>query len=177
MTINKKELYSLIIVLLIIFLLPLTIYFLKQRADIRPKAQLAGSANFRLNANTTNLTNGQTLNVLVSVELTEASLRASGVDFQLLYDPSKFDIVSFTPITGNNFTDIVVFDDSGQTYSGEGGMYSYLRLGMVSVKSKDQLAGGTIQLANVSLLAKQNGNTLIKFPEDNAKLQVVGTAL
>src|SRR3989344_7445832 len=177
MTITKKKLYSLIFVLVLIFLLPVTIYFLKERADIRPRAQLAGSANFRLNADTTNIAVGQTMSVLVSVELTQASVRASAVDFMLLYDPNKFNPISFTPITGNNFTDIVILDDAGQQYSAEGNIYNFLRLSMISQKPKEQLPGGTIQLANVTFEARQAGTSIIKFPDDNSNLQVVGTSL
>ena len=174
MTISKKQLISLIWVLALILILPLAVYFLRGRFDIRPKAVLSGVANFKLNSDTPNLTVGQRMNVLVSVELTDAQVKASGVDFHLLYDANKLALISATPTLGNNFTQTIILDDSGQIYSGEGGNYRYLRISVVSQKPQAELPGGTIQLANITFEAKQNGEATIKFPDDNTKLQVVG---
>jgi len=176
MTITKKQLYSLIAILALTLFLPLVVYLLKGRFDIRPRALLAGAANFRLNADTTSLSSRQRMNVLVSVELTDANVRTSGVDFYLLYDSSKLSLISLSGQLGNNFTQTVIQEDTGQTYTAENG-FNYLRLSMVSNKPKVQLSGGTIPLANVTFEAKQNGNASIKFPDDNTKLQVVGTTL
>lgn len=177
MTISKKELYSLLLILFLVLLLPVTLFFLKGRFDIRPRAVLSGVANFKMNPDTTSLTPGQRMNVLVSVELTDANVRTSGVDFTLLYDSNLLSVVSLSPVLGNNFTETVITDNQGLPYTGEGISFNYLRLAVVSRKNKVDLPGGTIALANVTFEAKQTGAATIKFPEDNSKLQVVGTSI
>ena len=83
MTISRKEFYSLILILFLVLFLPVVIYFLGARKDIRPKAVLAGAANFRLNADTTSVSVGQRVNVLVSTQITDTNVRVSGADFTL----------------------------------------------------------------------------------------------
>lgn len=177
MIISKKHLYSLIAILALVAFLPVVVFMLKGKFDIRPRAVLSGAVNFGLTADRTSVSPGETMNVLVSVTLTDQAIRASGVDFRLLFDSSKLNLVSVTPVTGNSFTDVVLLDDAGLPYSGENGTFNYLRLSMVSKKVKADLTGGTIALANVAFQAKQTGSAKIKFPDDNSLLQVVGTSL
>lgn len=177
MAISKKQLISIILLLSLMLILPLTVYYLKGRFDIRPKAVLSGAANFKLNADKTNLAVGQRLNVLVSLELTNTGVRSSGVDFSLLYDTNKLMLVSATPTLGTNFTQTVILDDTGQLYNGEGNNFSYARISMISEKPASQLPGGTLQLANITFEAIQNGAAIIKFPNDNTQMQVVGTSI
>ena len=173
MTISRKQLFGLLAILFLTVLLPLVVFMMKGRFDIRPRAVLSGAADFKLNADKVNLSPGETVNVLVSVALTDQSIKASGVDFSLLFD-KKLEIESVVPVMGS-FTDVVILDDSGSEYSGEGNAYNFVRLSMVSKKAKAELPGGTIALANVSLKASGQGSAKIKFPDDNTKLQVVGT--
>ena len=177
MTIGKKEFYSLVLILALILLLPVTLYFLKGRFDIRPRAQLAGAANFILTPDTTGIFPGQRVNVLAAVELTDSNIRTTGVDFTLLYDSNLLKVVSLAPVLGNNFTESVLVDDQGLPYLGEGSSYSYVRLALVARKNKADLQQGTVALANITFEAIQSGQATIKLPEDNAVLQVVGTTL
>ena len=177
MTMNKKGLVGLISILFLLILLPVVVFFMKGRFDIRPRAQLAGAANFKLTPDRTSLSVGDHINVLVSVELTDTNVRVSGVDFKLLYDMNKFNLLSLTPVTGSGFTDTVLLDNGNANYSGEGGKYKYARLSMVSKQANGSLKGGTVALANATLQARQAGSGIIKFPDNNADLQVVGTAL
>ncbi|OGG05494.1 hypothetical protein A3D05_01545 [Candidatus Gottesmanbacteria bacterium RIFCSPHIGHO2_02_FULL_40_24] len=177
MTISRKEFYSLILILFLVLFLPVVIYFLGARKDIRPKAVLAGAANFRLNADTTSVSVGQRVNVLVSTQITDTNVRVSGADFTLLYDRDKLNLVSLNPVLGNNFTETVLIDDQNLPYIGEGDVFSYLRLSVVAKKNAADLAGGTVSLANVTFEAKNGGQGIIKFPNENSEMQVVGIIL
>ena len=148
---------------------------LRGRFDIRPKAQLAGSINFSLTPDKTNMQLGENLNILVSASLSDQSILLSGVDFSLFYDAARLELVSLSPVTGA-FSDVVLLDDSGSVSTSEPG-YSSLRLAMVAKKAKPDLKGGTVALANVTFKAKQSGAAKIKFPDDNSMLQVVGTGI
>lgn len=177
-TLTKKQLYLILLVLGLIIILPLILISVRQRQEIRPKAVLSGVANFRLNATTTNINVGDSVTVMVSVELTDANVRASGVDFVLLYDKNKLQVTNVSPILGNNFTDSPIVDSQGQPYISEGnGAYNFLRVALISNKANTQLPGGTISLANFTFQGTANGAATIKFPDDNSKLQVVGTTL
>src|SRR3989304_8025025 len=105
--ISRKQLHSLILIMGLVLLLPVVIYFLGRRMDIRPKASLTGKANFRLNADTTSVNAGQQVNVLVSLELTDPNVRVSAVTFPLLYDGSKLRLNSVTPNTTRGGSEVL----------------------------------------------------------------------
>ena len=174
--ISRKQLNSLILIMGLVLLLPVVIYFLGRRMDIRPKASLTGKANFRLNADTTSVNAGQQVNVLVSLELTDPNVRVSAVTFPLLYDGSKLRLNSVTPNTTSGFTEVVWLEQSEQTYPAEGnGQLKFMGLALVNINPTANLSANTVTLANVTFDALVNGDATIKFPDDNNALQVVGT--
>ena len=176
--ISRKQLNSLILIMGLVLLLPVVIYFLGRRMDIRPKASLTGKANFRLNADTTSVNAGQQVNVLVSLELTDPNVRVSAVTFPLLYDGSKLRLNSVTPNTTSGFTEVVWLEQSEQTYPAEGnGQLKFMGLALVNINPTANLSANTVTLANVTFDALVNGDAVIKFPDDNKALQVVGTSL
>ena len=175
---SKRQIYTLILFLALLLALPFIIYLVGRRQDIRPRASLAGVANFRLNADTTQVKAGDTVNVLVSLELTDPNVLVSGVDFSLLFDKAKLSFVSASQASGSPFTDVVIMPTSSQLYQNEGaGSFDYIRMAMVANSSDANLSGGTVPLANIVIQALSDGAGTIKFPDDNSKLQAVGTSL
>lgn len=173
--ITKKQLYSLLLILGIVLFLPIIIFFLGKRQDIRPRALLAGQANFLLDAVTTNVQAGQNINVLVSMALTDASVKVSGVDFTLLYDSSRLKLNNVSANLGSIWTETPLVDAEGKDYSQEPG-FKFARVALVANKNTGSLTGGTVSLASVSFQALTNGDATIKFPDDNSQMQVVGIA-
>jgi hypothetical protein len=146
----------------------------RKNQDIRPRA-LLGAANFHLNTSKISAVTGDAIPVTVSVEVTNANAKVSGVDFTLLYDKSKLRLTSVSPTLGTNFTDVPVKVE-GQPYTMEGnGNFNYVRVALVSKKANADLPKGTIALASVTFEALANGQGVIKFPDDSSVLQVVGT--
>lgn len=174
---NKKQLTLLIVSLVLVITLPLIIYVVRGTLDIRPRA-LTGEANLSLSADTTDTQVGGEINVLASMQLTEPSLRVSGVDFMLLYDKNSLEVVSITPsITSNDpnaaFTD-AVHSSSGGSFNNT---FNFLRVVMTATKPSAQLSGGTIKLASIKFRAKVSGTAVIKYPDDNSQMEIVGISL
>lgn len=181
MTISRNRLFGLLALLGLVFILPLILFLARTRQDIRPRA-LSGAANFHLNTATTNIFSGNAFNITVSMELTNANVKASGVDFTLLYDSSKLKVLSISPLMGNAWTDtpVVLGEGNPVVYPSEGnGQYGFVRVALVSKKANADLPGGTIPLATVTLQALPNaaGAAIIKFPNDSSVLQVVGSGI
>lgn len=180
MTVPHNRMVALLALVALVFMLPLIVFLVRSRQEIRPRA-LLGSANFRLSASTSNVNAGDTFNVTVSLSITNTSVRASGVDFTLLYDNSKLQLVNVTPIFGTAWTDAPV--NTGLTnvlYQSEGlGQYNFIRMALVSRNATANLPGNTVSLASITFRALTNtsGQALIKFPADQTKLQVVGSGI
>lgn len=174
MHITQKQIVSLLFLVAFVSLLPIAVFLVGKRQDIRPRA-LQGYADFKLSIDTQNAQTGQVVNVLSSLQLTQPNLRVSGVDFILLYEKDKFDVISVTPVTTKDdpaagFTDSVVAVADGSFDA----KFNFLRVAMTSNKPANQLAGGPVQLAKIAFRAGSDGQGIIKYPDDNKYLQVVG---
>lgn len=176
MTLTKKQIIGIIFVLLLIFVLPLTVFLSQKRQDIRPRA-LQGKANLLLSADTNSSHVGKTVDVLVSLQLTDPALKVSGADFLLLYDKNKLDVKNITPAIPNTsipepaFTDALILSSGGIFDEN----FNYLRVVEVAKKTDAELSSGTLTLAKITFLAKGEGAATIKFPDDNKYLEISGT--
>lgn len=177
MTLTRDRLLTLLILGILLLALPAAIFLTRKKQDIRPRA-LMGAANFHLNADKTSVNTGDTINVTSSLEVTNnASAKVSGVDFTLLYDRNKLKVVAVNPTLGTNFTDVPVNLNQGMPYPAEGGgNYYSIRVAMVSKNANASLPSGTIPLASISFQALATGQAIIKYPDDNNVLQVVGSS-
>lgn len=174
---NKKQLSLLIVSLILIVTLPLIIFVMKGGLDIRPRA-LTGNANLTLSADTTDTTVGGEVNVLASMQLTEASLRVSGVDFMLLYDKNSLEVVSITPAVTSSDPNAAFTDAVHTSFGGSfDGTFNFLRVVMTATKPSADLSGGTVTLATIKFRATGNGTATIKYVDDNTKMEVVGLNL
>ncbi len=176
MTLTRKQILSLILLLALLFALPFAIFLTKIRQDIRPRA-LAGKANLLLSADTVNATAGANLQVLVSLQVTDARVRVSAADFILLYDKNKLEVTNLVPAVQSSglpasfFTDVPVL-----TYGGNFDKdFNFLRVSEVARMPEASLPGGTMTLAKVTFRPIKEGAAVIKFPDDNKYLEVVGT--
>lgn len=176
---GRRGISFLFVFLLLLFLLPFIVFFTRQKQDIRPRA-LSGQANFLLSPSTTSLKVGENFDVLVSLQLTDASLRVSGVDFVLLYDKNKLEVVNLVPqvspgISGAAFDDAPIVTHGGNFTPDTN--FKFLRVAQVARRSDSALAGATVSLARVTFHALAEGTAGVKFPDDNSYLSVVGTSL
>lgn len=175
-TLTKKQILGIIFIILLIWVLPLTILQSKKKQDIRPRA-MQGKANLLLSASVNNSNVGKTIDVLVSLQLTDPSLKVSGADFLLLYDKNKLDVKNIIPaIPGTSipkpaFTDALMITSGGIFDE----TFNYLRVAEVAKKTDPGLSSGTLTLAKVTFLAKGEGAATIKFPDDNKYIEISGT--
>lgn len=179
MTITKKQVISLLLISLLVVLLPLGILLTKKKQDIRPKA-VQGKANLQMNASTTKTGVGENIDVKLSMYLTDAKLRVSGADIVVLYDKNKLDPINVVPAvsdSGSPFTDAPIVSSGGYFDN----VYNYLRISEVARKSDDQLpptdGSPIVSLGYVTFKAKGQGSAVIKYPEDNKYLEIVGTSV
>lgn len=173
LTLNRRQLISFLIIIGILLALPLVIFLSQRQQDIRPKAALPGVANFLLNADTLQISPGGNVNVLVSMQLTDPTVRSSGVDFLLLYDKSLLTAVTVTPNLSSGYTQAILVQKE-LAYAAEGGTFNFVRVALISTNPSTSLPTGTIPLATVTFQGKAAGQAMIKYPDDNSKLQVVG---
>lgn len=174
MNLTKKQIISIGFLLILVFALPVAIFLTKRGLDIRPRA-LQGQANMLLSADSTSIAAGKPINVVVSMQLKDNNLKASGVDFVLLYEKSKLDVLSVTPQIKSidpaaAFTEapIVstggVFDDT----------FNFIRVVEVARVADQYLPTGTVTLAKINFVARTSGNATVKFPDDNKYIQISG---
>ena len=173
LSLNTRQLLGIVLIIGILLALPLVILLSQRQQDIRPRAALPGVANFLLNADTTQIAPGGNVNVLVTMELTDPTVRSSGVDFLLLYDKSLLTAVTVTPNLSSGYTQAPIVQKE-LAYTAEGGTFNFVRVALISTNPSASLPNGTIPLATVTFQGKTPGSALIKFPDDNSKLQVVG---
>ena len=174
MQLTQKHIISLFFLIALVSLLPIAIFLVGKRQDIRPRA-LSGYADFKLSVDTQNAQTGQVVNVLSSLALTQPNLRVSGADVVILYEKDKFDVISVKPVTTKDdpaaaFTDSVIAVADGSFDA----KFNFLRVAVTSNKPTNQLAGGIVQLAKIAFRAGSDGQGIIKYPDDNKYLQVVG---
>lgn len=173
---NHRNVFGILFILLIVAVLPIVLLLTKQQQDIRPRA-LSGNVNLLLSSTGTTSNVGGSTDIVVSAQLTDSAVRMSGADVTLLYDKNKLSVTSIIPSvvgvdSGGIFTD-APYISSGGSFDDT---YNYLRFVVVARKSTSDLPGGTIQLAKISFASIGEGAAVIKFPDDNSLLQVVGTS-
>ena len=174
----KKKLLSLIAVGILVLALPVVIFLTKKRQDIRPRA-LQGKADLLLSSDTLNSQAGQTFNVIVSMSLKDPSLKVSGADFVLLYDKNRLEVADLVPaVSGSGlpvapFTDVQV-NSYGGTYDAN---FNFLRVSELVRMLDANLPAGTFTLAKVTFRSIGSGTAIIKFPDNNNYIEIVGTGI
>lgn len=175
MTLTKKQIISIFLLLALVFSLPVAIYLTRKMQDVRPRA-LQGKADFLLSADSNTSTAGKNINVLVSLRLTDAALRVSGVDFVLLYDKNLLDVGNIVPnVTAVDpkapFTDAPIVTSGGSFDEN----FNFIRVAQIARRADAALPTGTFQLAKITFRGRSEGQATIKFPDDDKYLEVVGT--
>ncbi len=175
-SLTKKQILGIAFIILLIFVLPLTVFLSKKRQDIRPRA-MQGKANLLLSSSVNSSNVGKFIDVLVSLQLTDPSLKVSGADFLLLYDKEKLDVKSIVPAIPSTSIPKPAFTDTLMLTSGGifDATFNYLRVVEVAKKTDAELSSGTLTLAKITFLAKGEGAATIKFPDDNKYIEISGT--
>ncbi len=134
----------------------------------------AGRANLLLSAFPSNIQVGQIFQVDASVVLTDENLRILKADFVLLYDKNKFEVIDLVPNTKTVYPD-APFDSAPVATYGDvfDETFNSLHIVEVALRSKDSLVGGRQNLAKITFRAKEQGQGVIKYPEDNRYLQII----
>jgi len=181
--ITKKQIAGVIFLFILLISLPIAIYLTRQNEEIRPRAALAGAANFKLDSSNLTPLRDQTFNVSAKLDVTDPNVRVSGVDFRILYDKNLLfpnpTIIAATG-SGKPFTDMLV-SEVDQPYSEN---LNSLHIVLVSRRLTPALFGGNdIPLATITFTAKEDGPAVIKYPDQNADqngvplMEVVGIDL
>jgi len=177
MTLTKRQVYTVVFLLGILLLLPLLMLVVRRGQDIRLRA-LTGKANLLLAKDTLDVFVNNEFTILVSIQLTEPTLRISGADLTLLYDSAMVKVVDIAPVVTADaanaaFTDIIHTSSGGTFPDGR----TFARVALVAQKPNNQLSGGTIQFARIRMRAIRVGTTTIEFPTDNRYTELVGINL
>ncbi len=172
---TRSQLITIIGLLLLILALPVALFLSRKKQDIRPKAALVGKANFLLSADSTKSSVGKNIIVYVTLQLTDDKLRASGVDFTLIYDKDKLEVAQIVPAL-KIYNPTAAFTDalsvsSGGTFDNQ---YDFLRVAEVIKTDNRTLPKGTMTLAKIIFRGIGEGQATIKFPDDDKYAQVVG---
>ncbi len=184
MILTKKQISTILLLLGLIVGIFLTIYLVKQRQEIRPRA-LQGKANLLLSAGNTSPKVGDSFDVLVSLQLTDASLQVSGADVMILYDKTRLQVTNLLPQVPNVDPNAAFTDAPIVTYNGDypvgtdnpDDTFNFARVSLVARKTTANLAKGTVSLAHITFKTLNIGTATIKFPDDNNLLQIVGYGL
>src|SRR3989344_2356268 len=166
MTLTRRQFLAIVLLLSILFMLPFVMLLIRKGQDIRSRA-ITGKANLLLSKDTIDVYVGNEFTVLVSIQLTDPTLRVSGADLTLLYDSSKLEVVDIVPVVtstdaGAAFTD-VIHTSSGGSYP-DGRVFA--RVALVAQKANNALSGGTVQFARLRLRALSSGQTRLEFPTE-----------
>lgn len=177
MSLTKKQITTLLLLLGLIVGIFLTIYLVKQRQEIRPRA-LQGKANLLLSAGNASPKVGDSFDVLVSLQLTDASLQVSGADVMILYDKTRLQVTNLLPQVPGVDPDAAFTDAPIVTYGGVfDESFNFARVSLVARKTTATLAKGTVSLARVTFKSLNTGTATVKFPDDDSLLQIVGYGL
>ena len=76
--ITKKQIAGVIFLFILLISLPIAIYLTRQNEEIRPRAALAGAANFKLDSSNLTPLRDQTFNVSAKLDVTDPNVRVSG---------------------------------------------------------------------------------------------------
>ena len=177
MHVSKKQLFSLVFFIVLLFALPVAVFLVQKRQDIRPRA-LQGQANLLLSSDKNSSSVGESINVLVTMQLVGSDLRVSGVDFMILYDKEKLDVINITPslqnvIAGGFFTEAPVVTSGGRFDD----TYNFLRVVELAKMRDVNLPIGSVMLANITFRSIGEGTAVVKFPEDNKYIEIIGTGI
>ncbi len=140
-----------------------------------PPIVITGKANFLIVSDLVSSTVGQNIKTTVSLQITDANVKVSGVDFMLLYDKGKLDVGNIVPNViavdpKAPFTDAPIVTSGGSFDD----TFNFVRVSLVARRPSAELVGGTIKLADVIFRGRGVGAATIKFPDDNKYLEVVG---
>lgn len=177
MALTKRQILSLGFFILLLLALPVAIFLTQKRQDIRPRA-LQGKANILMNSDKNSSSIGGSIDVLVSLQLTEPGLKVSGIDFMVLYDKEKLDVVNILPaldtvMPGGVFTEAPVvtsggiFDDT----------FNFIRVVELAKMPGEFLPSAAIPLATITFRSIGEGSAVVKLPEDNKYIEIVGTGV
>lgn len=174
MTLTRRQFLAIVLLLSILFMLPFVMLLIRKGQDIRSRA-ITGNANLLLSKDTVDVYVGNEFTVLVSIQLTDPTLRVSGADLTLLYDSSKLEVIDITPVVtatdaGAAFTDIIHTSSGGTFPDGR----AFARVALVAQKANNALSGGTVQFARLRMRALASGQTRLEFPTENRYTEIVG---
>lgn len=164
----------LIFLIILLFALPVALYLTRKGQDIRPRA-LAGQGNLLLSSGNSSPNAGEYFEVLATLQMTDASAKVSGADVTILYDKAKLTATNVVPAL-SSIQSGYVFDEAPVVMK-EGSFdstYNFVRIALVSKKATSQLPSGSMTLGKVVFHAKSGGQAVIKYPDDDRYLQVVG---
>ncbi len=175
MTLTKKQIISILLLLALVFSLPVAIYLTRKMQDIRPRA-LQGKANFLLSTDSISSTVGKNIDVLVTLQTTDPALKVSGVDFLLLYDKNRLDVGNIVPNViavdpKAPFTDAPIVTSGGSFDEN----FNFIRVTEIARRPDADLPKGTFQLAKITFRGRGTGSATIKFPDEDKYLEIVGT--
>lgn len=175
MTLTKKQIISVLLLLALVFSLPVAVYLTRKMQDVRPRA-LQGKANFLLSTDSITSTVGKNIDVLVTLQTTDPSLKVSGVDFLLLYDKNRLDVGNIVPNVMTvdpkaPFTEAPVVTSGGSFDEN----FNFIRVAQIARRTDADLPKGTFQLARITFRGRGTGSATIKFPDDDKYLEIVGT--
>ena len=140
------------------------------------KLGLVGQANLLLSAANSDIATGGTFEVESKVELTDSSLKISGADIVILYDKNKLEVVNVIPNVKTVYPDAPFDLVPIVTYGGSfDNTFNFLRVAESTSRSTTLLAGGTVSLAKITFRTKETGGGVIKYPDDNQYLEIVGS--
>ena len=171
---SKKKLIPLVTLLIGIFLLPVLLFQSKEQQDNRPLA-FTGGIELILSSSSQSPVVGDTLDVVVSMQVAEPNTKVSGIDFHLLYGKEVLEVVSISPVTRDieptsGFTEVIVKEDAKPI----DGTFNAVRLGLISNLPFEQLPAGISSLAKVTFRVKKHGQIDIQLPKSEEYLQVAG---
>lgn len=175
MTLTRKQILSLILLIVLIFSIPVAIFLTRKKQDIRPRASFSGRANIMMNSDLMSLNVGQSFNVWITVQLTDPNLKVSGMDFMVLYDKAKLDVVNIVPALTSidpkaPFTDANIVTSGGNFDT----TFNFVRIAEYARKYNADLKGGTFNVAKITFRARSTGAAAIKMPDDNKFIEIVG---
>lgn len=174
---DKKKIIAIFLFLILIFALPMAVFLVGKSADIRPRA-LQGKANLLMSSDKNSAAVGESINVLVTMQLLGSGLQVSGADFMILYDKDKLDVINIVPAlqsitAGGIFTDAPVVTSGGKFDD----TYNFLRVVELAKMPDTNLPIGSVMLANITFRSIGEGTGVVKFPEDNKYIEIVGLGM
>ncbi len=106
---HRKDLVLIILLLILIVALPVTLFLVQQRQDIRPRARTAeGPAKLFLAApSLTNLEVAQGQTFTIDLYLDPANKTVSGVEAHLTYPPELLEVIGKTEINTSQFPQVI----------------------------------------------------------------------